>query len=395
MIGADLIVKFGGDAAAFKRTLNEMKSSVSEFASKVTGLNMSLPSMRGGAVGAAGGIAAAGLAAITKSTADYLSEVKELGKLSKKSGLPIEQLDQLGKTAMLSGVGIDTLGLSLRNMQKNLGAEVTPKKYALALAELGLTVGQLRGMKPGDQFKAIAAALADVDEPAKRSALAMRLFGNSGADILPMLSEGGRAFLDMVNGMEHMSSASVKAAQDFNRSTKEMRKNLNELRETLAEKFGVPYLEGLNAMIGNVKGKEGVSGKYTGWQSMFMGPGSPLTSQEYVRNDLTKEDRKKLEDYKKEAEARGAKGLTKADEDRLRKDNIKKLKEEALMSGVVPSSASSAARQPGDEFIRKGWMIGGGYQSYQQGDTVQKQMLKQLEKIARNTEMEPGEEGTP
>ena len=57
-----------------------------------------------------------------------------------------------------------------------------------ALARIGLTVNDLKGLKPEDQFQRIADGLNAVEGPTVRAATAMELFGKSGTQLLPMLS---------------------------------------------------------------------------------------------------------------------------------------------------------------------------------------------------------------
>ncbi|MFP3938352.1 MAG: hypothetical protein ACLFVW_08415 [Phycisphaerae bacterium] len=59
-----------------------------------------------------------------------------------------------------------------------------------ALAELGLTFGDLDGLSPEEQFKLLAERISRVADPTRKAALAMMLFGRSGTNLLPMFERG-------------------------------------------------------------------------------------------------------------------------------------------------------------------------------------------------------------
>ena len=93
--------------------------------------------------------------------------------------------------AELSGTDMGTLEVGLKRMQKTLYQAATGSKQATeALGQLGLTVEDLRGLSPDQQFKLIADKLAAIQSPAVRAALAMQIFGRSGTELLPMMSKG-------------------------------------------------------------------------------------------------------------------------------------------------------------------------------------------------------------
>jgi hypothetical protein len=59
-----------------------------------------------------------------------------------------------------------------------------------ALADLGLSIGDLGGLAPEEQFKLLGDALNRIGDPTKKAALAMVVFGRSGTALLPMFSKG-------------------------------------------------------------------------------------------------------------------------------------------------------------------------------------------------------------
>ena len=75
-------------------------------------------------------------------------------QMSQRTGISVETLSELGYAAQLSGVDVETLETAIKRMQKTIiGAAEGSQAAVEALAELGLTVEDLRGLSPDQQFK--------------------------------------------------------------------------------------------------------------------------------------------------------------------------------------------------------------------------------------------------
>ena len=59
-----------------------------------------------------------------------------------------------------------------------------------ALAALGLTAEELKGLSPETQFQIIADKLGAVDDASTKAAIAQDIFGRSGAELIPLMNEG-------------------------------------------------------------------------------------------------------------------------------------------------------------------------------------------------------------
>lgn len=62
-----------------------------------------------------------------------------------------------------------------------------------ALSGVGLAVGDLQGMNAAERFSRVADAIAKLPTEAERSAAAVRIFGRSGAELLPLFNQGAGA----------------------------------------------------------------------------------------------------------------------------------------------------------------------------------------------------------
>src|SRR6185312_13245074 len=98
---------------------------------------------------------------------------------------------QLVYDAKQNGVGIDQMStaLSKKNQQLSLagtGAKVPNE----ALTALGLTIQQLKGLSPDQQFEVLADRISKLKSPADQARAAIDLFGRSGTELLPVLEQG-------------------------------------------------------------------------------------------------------------------------------------------------------------------------------------------------------------
>ena len=124
----------------------------------------------GAGIGAAG---AAITAPLIKSLHTFASVGGELEEMSARTGMAVESLSALSYAADLGGSSLDAVEVAIRRMQKSLAAS-----------------GKFGGMKPEEQFAAVAEELSKIADPTERAAAAMKVFGRSGTSMLPMIENG-------------------------------------------------------------------------------------------------------------------------------------------------------------------------------------------------------------
>lgn len=136
------------------------------------------------AIGAASA-AAFGLASSTAAAGD------ELAKQSRALGFGVEAYQELGYAAERSGVSAEVFNSSMTAMTKRLGEAAQGQGAAKkALDELGLSAQDLIEMEPDQALGVIADRMKDIDDPARKAALAAALFSRSGIRMTNMLNEG-------------------------------------------------------------------------------------------------------------------------------------------------------------------------------------------------------------
>ena len=114
----------------------------------------------------------------------------DLKDFSDRTGIAVEPLSELAFAATHGGSTVEDLDSALGKMAKTLSAaDEESKKAVAALAALGIQVEDLQGLSPDEQFSRLAEAITDLEDPNKKAAAAMEVFGKAGRKLLPMLAE--------------------------------------------------------------------------------------------------------------------------------------------------------------------------------------------------------------
>ena len=134
-------------------------------------------------------------------TVDFATAADEAAKFSKATGVSVETYQGLTHAASLSGASINDLQKGLMQAGKRArDAAVGTKKTVDAFKELGVSVknsdGSLKNqdqilLETADRFKSMK-------DGSSKTALAMELFGKSGAKLIPMFNEGADGIKKMM-----------------------------------------------------------------------------------------------------------------------------------------------------------------------------------------------------
>jgi len=144
----------------------------------------------GAKVMAAGGVI---LTPLLGAVGKFMAAGDDLHKMAARTGASTKFLSEIGFAAEQSGSSLETVEKGLKGMQRQLlNAERGSKAAVDTLDDLGVTLDQLKGLSPEDQFTTIVEALSRVEDPGRRAALSMQLFGRAGQELLPLI-EGGAA----------------------------------------------------------------------------------------------------------------------------------------------------------------------------------------------------------
>ena len=142
--------------------------------------------------------AIAGAAALAVALKKVTDKGDLFGKMSKRTGIAADELQRYAHAADLSGASIESVEKAVKRMAKVVRDGDRGLSTAVdALNELGLSADSLRGKSPTETFDAMTTAIAAVEDPLRKAALAQEVFGRAGTQLLPMLEGGAKGLADL------------------------------------------------------------------------------------------------------------------------------------------------------------------------------------------------------
>ena len=192
-------------------------------------------------------------------TASWAASGAELYRLTQKTGMSAEALSALHFAAEESGGSADGMTAAVRKMNMAMAeAERGSAEMTGAFAQLGLSVEQLKGMSPDQQFAAMADKISQIRDPAQQTAFAMKFFGRGAMELMPLLKQGAAGLAKYREEAEAMglvkSTESVKAAFDLDMAWKRMGASLNTIKGAVATVLA-PMLQGIAKWTTTIAGK--------------------------------------------------------------------------------------------------------------------------------------------
>ena len=180
--------------------------------------------------------------AIKSSLSSLVQQGDELDKTSQKLGVNVEALQGLRFAAQMSGMEADKLNDAFKEINMTLGDDAESEKAKL-FNELGVSLKNAAGQaKTADEILIDSAdAFAKLGSDTERSILAMKLFGEEGKEMVPLLKQGSEALREQINEHKELggviSKETTKQAAAFNDSLTKLNVVLESGKKALGEAF--------------------------------------------------------------------------------------------------------------------------------------------------------------
>ncbi len=225
------IARLQKDMEAAKRTVGSAMSQIEKTA------GMAMKAL--GALGA--GLSAAAFAGWIKGAIDAMDKTEEL---SQKVGVAVKDLAGLQLAFKMGGVEADALQIALQKLSTGL-TEGNAGLKAMGISAKNAD-GSLKSTR--EVLAAVADEFASYQDGAQKTALAIEVFGKSGADLLPILNGGSEALADFDEmarklGITLDQETAEKAAQ-FNDTLDLIKTGFQGLAQNLAVQI-LPFLQDL------------------------------------------------------------------------------------------------------------------------------------------------------
>ena len=208
-----------------------------EFGKAIAGVTIRLGAMAAPFIGVG-----LGVFKLAKSTADA---EEQLGKMSKRLGISVEEFSKLKTVAYFADISVDELGMRLGQLSRHIvDASNGVGESSTLFKKMGIDVedsaGNIRNMS--EILSNIADKFKGYDDGAAKAALANELFGRGGNELIPMLNSLNES---LAKTSSTMTKENVKSAFEFNDNLKKMALNVTNLKQ----KIGNELIPALNTLF--------------------------------------------------------------------------------------------------------------------------------------------------
>jgi hypothetical protein len=186
-------------------------------------------------------LAALSAKAVVGAIKGVVESLDDIGKTADRIGITTDALQELRVVAESAGVSQAALDTSIEKLGKGLAeASMGIGTAKVALEQLNLSADDLIGLGLDGAMGKIADAINKVPSPMERTALAMQLFGRSGAPMLNLLREGS-------DGMETMREEARKLGvvidEDLIRNAEEAQTQLDLMSRVINAQLSSALIE--------------------------------------------------------------------------------------------------------------------------------------------------------
>ena len=141
-----------------------------------------------------------------------------------------------------NGASIDSMNVSMKTLNSTiLSAKDGNKEAKDSFAQLGVGIHELENLSVEDQFEAVVRAFQRMPAGANKSALAVKLFGRQGMELLPLLNQSETSIDELRKRAEElgliMSDEAVDASVVYGDSLDDLNRTMNGLRYSIGAKF--------------------------------------------------------------------------------------------------------------------------------------------------------------
>lgn len=229
-----------------KQGLDQAKKDTQGFAGQVG----SIASKIGGYLAAA--FTVQQVIAFGKAAIDAADRVKDL---SDASGVSVEDISRMGYAASMSASDTESLATGLRYLGKSTGEAIKGSEEARrAFAAVGVSLSDLQTLSLRELFLEIADGFQNGSIKGSKAALAMQLFGKSGAQLVPLLKQGKVAITDLMREADRLG---ITISTQFAADAAEFNDNLATAKlqgQGVARVIAGPLLTALNSLMKYMSG---------------------------------------------------------------------------------------------------------------------------------------------
>ena len=158
-----------------------------------------------------------------------------------------------------NGASIDSLGVSMKTLNSLvLSAKDGSKEAKDSFAQLGVGIHEIENLSMEDQFEQIVRAFQRMPAGAQKSALAVKMFGRQGMELLPLLNQSETSIDELRQRAEElgliMSDDAVDASVVYGDSLDDLNRTLTGFKNAIGAKVLPVLTKGIQSLT-NYAGK--------------------------------------------------------------------------------------------------------------------------------------------
>lgn len=237
-----LVVRLGLDAADFTQGMSKAEAEAFRLGDSIG------RGIRDSAVLAAKALSTISVAAVGafKLVNDQVEAIASFQQLSEKIGDTAENLASLKKASDVSGTSMDSIAAASVKLTAALSkTDEEGQGAAKAIKALGLDFDAFKALSPVDQIEAVSKAMNSFEDGANKTAVAVALWGKSGADMIPLLN-------DLANGSERnvtLTQDQITAADVFSKKLAGLKSDM----QTYAQQLSVGAIPTMTEVINRLR----------------------------------------------------------------------------------------------------------------------------------------------
>lgn len=191
---------------------------------------------------------------VAKGIAEIFTGVSETAiaaeRMAQKIGVSTEAVQELGYAAKTTGVSQEELQIGFTKMARGLEEFRTKGTGPVgeALVALKVPMDAIKKDSPDEVLSQVADRFADMPDGIKKTALAMEVFGKSGANLIPFLNKGGDGIKELRAEAEDLGivldDKTAKGFEGLEESTLRIHGTIQGFKNTLAVAL-LPTIKGI------------------------------------------------------------------------------------------------------------------------------------------------------
>ena len=257
MTAFELVAKLVADTSGFDSAMGKAEKSGKSLKNSLENTFGKIKKIAAGALSVA--VIKKGVDSVISLANEVSAAGDRIDKQSQALGLSRKAFQEWDYILGQNGASIDSLGVSMKTLNSLvLNAGEGSKEAKDAFAKLGLGIHELDGLNMEQQFEAVVRAFQRMPAGAKKSALAVQMFGRNGMELLPLLNQADTSIDELRQRAEElgliMSDDAVDASVVYGDSLDDLKKTFTAFKYSIGSQV-LPVLTTGIQKITNYAGK--------------------------------------------------------------------------------------------------------------------------------------------